>query len=269
MIYIIRSLIDPLAFYLSSPSSMPSDVPSALPTEDPVASPSSMPSQNPTTGAPTDVPSQLPSKMPSVSPTSQPSQNPTTSTPTEVPSKIPSKVPSSSPSSQPSQNPSTGAPVSSSCTLPDKPRWLVIGTENDLPCSEIRTVNLEDRLTMIFFHEGITDLDKIEVEFKVDEDDPRGDKNRKTKWKIESDFFDTIDSNGQDRPHAFYDGDVLRFRLDVDVNVLGGIGGTDNPDNNPLKGSGYIAWKWKINRDYQLDWQDDDSYGVINVVGPE
>lgn len=127
---------------------------------------------------------------------------------------------------------------------------------------------------MIFYHEGITenDLDKIEVEFKVDEFEPQGDKNRKTKWRIESAFFDSTDSIGRDRPYAFYDGDVLRFRLDIDVALIGDIGGTEDPaddDKEPLTGSGFIAWKWKINRDYQLDWQDDDSYGVINVVGPE
>ncbi|MGB1604616.1 MAG: hypothetical protein ACPIOQ_68425, partial [Promethearchaeia archaeon] len=33
------------------------------------------------------------------------------------------------------------------------------------------------------------DLDKIEVEFKVDEEKEGGDKDRKTKWRIESDFF--------------------------------------------------------------------------------
>ena len=122
---------------------------------------------------------------------------------------------------------------------------------------------------MIFFHEGITDekdLDQIEVEFKVDDD-----KNRKTKWRITSDFFDTTDSIGRDRPYAFYDDDVLRFRLDIDLTLIGDIGGTEDPNNDdkdPLTGSGYIAWKWKINKDYQLDWEDNDSFGAINVVGP-
>ena len=118
---------------------------------------------------------------------------------------------------------------------------------------------------MLFSQEGATanNLEKLEVEFKV-----MGDKDRKTKWRIESDFFNA--SPG--RPHAFYDGSVLRFRLDIDVNLIGDIGGTENGDNDPLTASelpGHIVWKWKTTlsgTNYQLDSGDNDSLGVIHVV---
>ena len=154
----------------------------------------------------------------------------------------------------------------SACSLPNKSTWLVIGRNNPQPCSEIRTVDLDDSATMIFFHKDITNannLAKLEVEFKVE-----GDKDRKTKWRIQSNFFDETDSNGQGRPHAFYDGSVLRFRLDIDVGLIGDIGGTDGPDNKPVKRGEMIEWKWKVEAGskVQLDSDDNISEGVINVV---
>ena len=158
----------------------------------------------------------------------------------------------------------------SACSLPNESTWLVIGTNGQQPCSEVRTVNLADTVTMVFFHQGFTsadidDLNKIEVEFKVE-----GNKDRKTKWRIEpsDDFFQATDSNGQSRPHAFYDETTLRFRLVIDIALIGGIGGTENPDNNPVTSGEFIEWKWKL--DYgtrvQLDSDDNGSDGPIYVV---
>lgn len=82
------------------------------------------------------------------------------------------------------------------------------------------------------------------------------------------DFFDMIDSIGRDRHYAFYDDDVLRCRLDVDLALIENIGGTEDPNNDDkdsLTGSGYIAWEWKIS--LHLDWEDNDSFWGINVVG--
>ena len=118
---------------------------------------------------------------------------------------------------------------------------------------------------MVFFHDGITRanvnmLEKLEVEFKV-----MGDKDRKTKWKIESNFFQNTD---QSSPHAFYDdGDILRFRLIIDVKVIGGIGGTERPDNDPVQGGEFIEWKWKLDfgKKVQYDFDDNRSGGVIVI----
>jgi len=109
---------------------------------------------------------------------------------------------------------------------------------------------------------------QLEVEFKV-----MGDKDRKTKWRIESDFVQEIGTVG--RPYAFYDNGVLRFRLDIDVALIGDIGGTENGDKDPLTASelaaspGHIEWKWKTTLDgtnNQLDSDDNDSLGVIHVI---
>ena len=161
-----------------APTSFPSSFPSAIPS----MSPTQSPSQSPTTGDPTAVPSFVPSEMPSMSPTQSPSQSPTTSTPTEAPSHLPSKSPSVSPTSLPSQNPTTAAPVSS-CLLPTKDTWLAIGINGNLPCSEIRTVNLGDTVSMVYTHSSTPEdiitnenqIKKLEVEFKV-----MGNTDRKT-----------------------------------------------------------------------------------------
>ena len=254
----------------------PTTSPTSAPTNTPTASPTKAPSQSPTTGAPTNSPTFAPTKSPTATPSNSPSQSPTTGAPTTSPTPAPTKTPTLSPTKAPSQSPTTGAPTTTptstpttSCTLPNKPRWLAIGTDGNLPCSETRTVNLGDTVTMLFFQEGanINNLDKLEVEFKV-----MGDKDRKTKWRIESDFFQTTDSNGHGRPHAFYDGSALRFRLDIPVDLIGDIGGTENGDKDPLTASelpGHIVWKWKTTLDgqnNQLDSGDNDALGVIHVL---
>ena len=121
---------------------------------------------------------------------------------------------------------------------------------------------------MVFFHDGITSLNglkKLEVEFKV-----MGNKDRKTKWRIESSFEDP-GSNSQPLPHAFYDdGSILRFRLIIDVDLIGDIGGTESPDNDPVQGGEFIEWKWKLDFGdrVQYDFDDNESGGVIVINEP-
>ena len=59
----------------------------------------------------------------------------------------------------------------------------------------------------------------------------------------------------------------LRFRLIIDINLIGGIGGTESPDNNPVKGGEYIEWKWKLDFGdrVQYDFEDNESGGVIVI----
>lgn len=161
---------------------------------------------------------------------------------------------------------SVGGACISACSLPNKSTWLVIGRNGQQPCSEIRNVELTDQLTMIFFHEDVVDaneLSSLEVDLKVN-----GKSDRRTKWKIESNFFDTSDSDDLPLPHAYFDGTILLFRLVIDVDLIGGIGGTEDADNDPVKSGEYIEWKWKVRADsgVQLDSDDDISEGAINVL---
>ena len=110
---------------------------------------------------------------------------------------------------------------------------------------------------MLFYSQDITvensldDIKKIEVEYKV-----MGDKDRKTKWRVESDFFDVANQ----RPYAttLPDG-VLRFRQTIDLDLLEG---------NVQPGE-WLEWKWKVetNAGLKVEYRssDADSGGVIYV----
>lgn len=110
---------------------------------------------------------------------------------------------------------------------------------------------------MVFYSQDITvqsSFKKIEVEFKV-----MGDKDRKTKWRIQSDFFNGTNQ----RPHAFTtpDGLLRRFRLVVNVNLIEG---------SPVQPGEWISWKWKVETTdglkVELRSSDAGSGGVINVL---
>jgi hypothetical protein len=137
--------------------------------------------------------------------------------------------------------------------LPTKPIWLAIGT-NGQACDELRTVGINDELTFLFYSEELTvqnaldDFRKIEVEYKV-----LGD--TRTKWRIESDFF-----NGDNqRPYATTGPDgVLRFSQTMFVNQLEGV-----------EAGVWLEWKWKVelNSGLKVEYREDDSGsgGVIYV----
>jgi hypothetical protein len=150
---------------------------------------------------------------------------------------------------------STNTPTLSpnACTLPTKPIWLAIGT-NGQACDELRTVGINDELTFLFYSEELTvqnaldDFRKIEVEYKV-----LGD--IRTKWKIESDFFDKTNQ----RPYATTGPDgVLRFSQTMFVNQLEGV-----------EAGVWLEWKWKVelNSGLKVEYREDDSGsgGVIYV----
>ena len=164
------------------------------------------------------------------------------------------------PTPQPSPNPTplpTNAPTPppNACNLPTKPIWLTIGANGQEPCSEIRTVGINDELTFLFYSDELTvqnalnDFRKIEVEYKVNGD-------TKTKWRIEEDFF-----NGENqRPYATTDPDgVLRFSQTMNVNQL--EGGVEAGD--------LLEWKWKVelNSGLKVEYRDSTnaSGGVIYV----
>jgi hypothetical protein len=150
---------------------------------------------------------------------------------------------------------STNTPTLSpnACTLPTKPIWLAIGT-NGQACDELRTIGINDELTFLFYSEELTvqnaldDFRKIEVEYKV-----LGDS--RTKWKIESDFF-----NGENqRPYATTGPDgVLRFSQTMFVNQLEGV-----------EAGVWLEWKWKVelNSGLKVEYRSstNGSGGVIYV----
>ena len=254
----------------TNPSPAPSKNPSESPTQSPSSEPSDMPSAAPQhpSAVPSSTPSSTPSSMPSPNPSGTPSLRPSSppstsvdpsSTPTQEPSYFPTDMPSSPPSHSTTRKP-TPSPTSS-CQLPDTSTWLVIGTNGESPCNESLIVDLNDEVTFVFYDEDVdpNQISKIEVEFKV-----LGDKDRKTKWKIESNFFQTSNPAS---PHAFVDVDgVVRFRLTVPVNVIGAIGGTENPDNDPVNRGEWIAWKWKVTAGDKTELKGTGTSSGIRVV---
>ena len=175
---------------------------------------------------------------------SSPDSPSSTPAPTSLPTPLPTKVP-------------TPPPNNNVCSFPAKPIWLTIGTNGQQPCSERRNVGINDQLTMLFYSQDITvensldDLKKIEVEYKV-----MGDKDRKTKWRVKSDFFDVANQG----PYAttLLDG-VLRFRQTVDLDLLEG----------DVQSGEWFEWKWKVetNAGLKVEYRssDADSGGVIYV----
>lgn len=173
---------------------------------------------------------------------SSPDSPSSTPAPTSLPTPLPTKVPT---------------PPPNVCSFPAKPIWLTIGTNGQQPCSEHRNVGINDQLTMLFYSQDITvensldDIKKIEVEYKV-----MGDKDRKTKWRVESDFFDVANQS----PYATTAPDgVLRFRQTIDLDLLEG---------NVQSGE-WLEWKWKVetNAGLKVEYRssDADSGGVIYV----
>jgi hypothetical protein len=231
------------------PTPLPTNVPTPLPTNAPVTS---SPTPPPTFPQPTPLPTPLPTNVPTTAaptplPTPLPTNAPTTKAPTPVPTPQPSPNPTPLPTNAPTLSPNA-------CILPTKPIWLTIGATGQEPCSELRGVGINDELTFLFYSEELlaqpdpTDFRKIEVEYKV-----LGD--IRTKWKIESDFFDKTNQ----RPYATTGPDgVLRFSQTMFVNQLEGV-----------EAGVWLEWKWKVelNSGLKVEYREDDSGsgGVIYV----
>lgn len=89
---------------------------------------------------------------------------------------------------------------------------------------------------------------KIEIEFKVE-----GKTDRKTKFKLELDKTPGFDENSDfyhsdnTLPYAIVENGVVYYKLEVDVNKIGDIGGNANGDDNwPVEVGESIFWKFKV-----------------------
>ena len=213
-----------------------------LPPE-PTSSPTKAPSPLPTTGAPTGSQTSSPTKAPSTSPTKAPSQSPTTAAPTKSPSASPTAAPvvTPSPTKSPSQAPTTATPTTS-CMLPTGPgagEWLITTTDG---CTDGKVFDVNEDITLIFYSDAIehSSVDKIEVEFKV-----KGDKDRKTKWKLDS--AADLSISDPSFPQLHPDG---TYRLTIRMGDIGRIGGWDggvtSAPNDPIRSGEWTTYKFKV-----------------------
>ena len=125
---------------------------------------------------------------------------------------------------------------------PGAGEWLIITTDGH---TDGRVFDLNEDITLIFYSEFINhnDVEKIEVEFKV-----CGEKDRKTKWKLDS--AEELEDSNPSFPRAFPDG---TFRLTLRMGDIGLIGGWNgkvtSPPNQPIRPGESTSYKFKVNRD--------------------